>query len=91
MTIPDEPLIFENFDVGELTWEEVELLTGMDPEEAKTNPGRYMRSMRGFLEAHSNWKREEILAIRMREMVEVSQAVAEAIRASAVPLANSPS
>ena len=76
MAIPDKPLEV-TIDPDELTLDEVALF---EPS------GFTVTGFMQFLAEHTNWTREEIGKIKVREMKEVADQLGEKIKAESVPL-----
>lgn len=85
MAIPEKKLelkiALDDIELGDLPMFEIE--------EAQANPVTWIGSMRRFLLKYSNWSKEEVDHIKLKELEEIAPAIAEALQEAAVPFEKS--
>ena len=85
MAIPDKPLEFD-ISINEMPLDAAEFF---DPNEWEENPMSAANSVRKFLLAHSkSWTKAEIKALTIGDLGGIISQIGEAIKRTAVPLAN---
>ena len=82
MAIPSKPLELKNFDVDELTDDDVALFE---------KDGFSAKGFKEFMARYSNWTAAEVGGLKLKELKVVAEQIGETIKGAAIPKENTPS